>query len=140
MKHIKLFEDYSDEELGDLIGDLRGIGHHDLKFNVRSDAMYKKERDREEEFSRNYKGDVALLSVDGEMGSHFLADLHLVLSNGVKIDLTIPTYAGWGSPELLITGDGFDGNTNYANQFFKYGPQEVTYTESLMKFYNELRK
>jgi len=27
MKHIKLFEDYSDEELKDLIGDLRSVGH-----------------------------------------------------------------------------------------------------------------
>ena len=27
MRHIKLFEDYSDEELNDLIGDLQGIGH-----------------------------------------------------------------------------------------------------------------
>ena len=27
MKHIKVFEDYSDEELNDLIGDLQGIGH-----------------------------------------------------------------------------------------------------------------
>ena len=27
MRHIKLFEDYSDEELEDLIGDLEGIGH-----------------------------------------------------------------------------------------------------------------
>jgi hypothetical protein len=26
MKHIKLFEDYSDEELKDLIGDLRSVG------------------------------------------------------------------------------------------------------------------
>jgi hypothetical protein len=27
MRHIKIFEDYSDEELNDLIGDLEGIGH-----------------------------------------------------------------------------------------------------------------
>jgi hypothetical protein len=27
MKHIKLYEDYSDDELSDLIGDLRGVGH-----------------------------------------------------------------------------------------------------------------
>ena len=27
MKHIKLFEDYSDEELKGLIGDLRSVGH-----------------------------------------------------------------------------------------------------------------
>jgi hypothetical protein len=27
MRHIKMFEDYSDEELNDLIGDLEGIGH-----------------------------------------------------------------------------------------------------------------
>jgi hypothetical protein len=27
MRHIKLFEDYSEEEINDLIGDLEGIGH-----------------------------------------------------------------------------------------------------------------
>lgn len=27
MRHIKLFEDYSDEEIGDLMGDLETIGH-----------------------------------------------------------------------------------------------------------------
>ena len=27
MKYIKIFEDYSEEELNDLIGDLEGIGH-----------------------------------------------------------------------------------------------------------------
>jgi hypothetical protein len=27
MKHLKIYEDYSDEELRDLIGDLRSVGH-----------------------------------------------------------------------------------------------------------------
>lgn len=27
MRHIKIFEEYSDEEINDLIGDLEGIGH-----------------------------------------------------------------------------------------------------------------
>ena len=143
MKHIKIFEvyRYSDKELGDLIGDLRGIGHHDLKFNVRFDSGYRNERIREEEFARNYRGDIALLSVEGEMGTHFLVNLHLVLSNGDEISLKVPMYEGWGGePELRITGKGLDGNKNWANQFFKNGPHEVTHIESLLKFYNELKK
>ena len=33
MRHIKLYEEYSDDELKDLIGDLESVGHkHELKF------------------------------------------------------------------------------------------------------------
>ena len=33
MRHIKIYEEYSDEELNDLIGDLESVGHkHELKF------------------------------------------------------------------------------------------------------------
>ena len=34
MKHIKIYEDYTDDELSDLIGDLRGVGHHKVDFNI----------------------------------------------------------------------------------------------------------
>ena len=37
MKHIQLFEDYTDDELRDLIGDLRGVGHHKVDFDVTFD-------------------------------------------------------------------------------------------------------
>ena len=33
MKHVKLYEEYSDDELNDLIGDLESVGHkHRIKF------------------------------------------------------------------------------------------------------------
>ena len=140
MKHVKLFEDYSDEELGDLIGDLRGIGHHDLKFHIDCAPGYKKEREKEEEFARNYKDGIGLISIEGTLGGVFLVNLRIVLTNRGKIELKVPMFDGNGEAELHITGNGFDVNKNYANQFFKDGPHEKTYTESLLKFYKELKK
>lgn len=140
MRHIKIFEDYSDEELGDLIGDLRGVGHHDLKFHVDCAPGYKRDREKEEEFARNYKGGISIISIEGTLGGVFLVNLHIVLSNGDEITLKVPMFDGNGEVELRITGKGLDGNKNWANQFFKNGPHEVTHTESLLKFYNELKK
>ena len=34
MRHIKIYEDYTDDELSDLIGDLRGVGHHKVDFDI----------------------------------------------------------------------------------------------------------
>lgn len=139
MKHIKIFEDYSDEELGDLIGDLRGIGHHDLKFDVVSQSYYRSEREKEENFARNYKGGVGIISVEGSLGGVFLVNLHIVLSNGDEITLKVPMYEGHGEPEMRITGNGLDPNKNYENLFFRFGNNKSTYIEGLMEFYKKIK-
>ena len=34
MKHIKIYEEYTDDELRDLMGDLSSVGHHKVQFDV----------------------------------------------------------------------------------------------------------
>jgi hypothetical protein len=41
MKHIKIYEDYTDEEIRGLVGDLQGIGHHKVDFDVSFEDIQK---------------------------------------------------------------------------------------------------
>lgn len=140
MKHIKLFEDYSDEELTDLLGDFREIGLSDLKFDVScpKDGFWEShvldERRDAEEYRR---GSTVISSVKGELrGDLNHAKFDLVLSNGDKISLSVPNH---GKEELFFEGGGFDKNKNYIEEF-KRSYSKDTYIEALMEVYEKVKK
>lgn len=88
MKHIKLFEDYSEEELRGLMGDLKGVGHSNLIFNVdlsRSGLDPKVERDQCENWVSEKNPEVHVTKVDGHIINRNEPEdinLKVTLSNG----------------------------------------------------------
>lgn len=138
MKHIKIFEDYSEEELGDLIGDLRGIGHQDLIFNLNSDIFFKSYAEDEKKFAESYKKDgIRIISIDGDLRNNFHAKFDILLSNGDKIQLEIPKYGN--DKKLFIKGKGLE-NKNYYSDFAPNNSNKETYVENLMDLYETLKK
>jgi hypothetical protein len=91
MKHIKLFEDYTDEELRDPIGDLRGVGHHKVDFSVEFKDYPETEEDEKkitDEWTSKYDPKVFLTSVSGKIGEE-VTDLDFKFSNGDKANLDV---------------------------------------------------
>ena len=92
MKHIKLFEDYSDEELKDLMGDLKGVGHSNLIFNVdlsKSEGNNEKIKQECEDWTSEVNPGVHVTKAEGHIINKNDPEdiyLNLELSNGDKIE------------------------------------------------------
>jgi hypothetical protein len=91
MKHIKIYEDYTDEEIRDLVGDLQGIGHHKVDFDV-SFEDYPEAEEYEKRISDGWTSKsgtkIFLSSVSGEIGEEVI-DLEFKFSNGDKANLDV---------------------------------------------------
>jgi hypothetical protein len=117
MKHIKLFEDYTDEELRDLIGDLRGVGHHKVDFSVEFKDYPETEEDEKkitDEWTSKYDPKVFLTSVSGEIGEE-VVDLDFKFSNGDKVNLDVyyttgPHNYGYSKDHAIFTLNGREYN------------------------------
>ena len=109
MKHIQLFEDYSDEELRDLIGDLRGVGHHKVDFDVTfddylSDETAESERNASESWTSKTNSKIFLTSVEGTIAEE-TTDLDFVFSNGDLANLDYYYMVGPWNPNIGIGKD-----------------------------------
>ena len=139
MKHIKVFEDYSDEDIRDLMGDFREIGLSDLKFEVSCppNSFWDSHVLDERNFAEQYrKGSTMISSVKGELRvkpNH--AKFDLILSNGDKISLSIPNNE---KGELFFEGVGFNKNKNYIEEFNRFYSMD-TYIEALMSAYEKVK-
>lgn len=91
MRHIKIYEDYTDDELRDLLGDLHGVGHIKVDFDVVFNDYPEIEGDeRKAADGWKSKSDpkVFLTSVSGEIGEEW-TDLDFKFSNGDKANLDV---------------------------------------------------
>ena len=117
MKHIKIYEDYTDDELSDLIGDLRGVGHHKVDFDVDFKDYPETEEDEKkitDEWTSKYDPKVFLTSVSGEIGEEVI-DLDFKFSNGDKANLDVyymtgPHNYGYSKDHAIFTLNGREYN------------------------------
>ena len=117
MKHIKIYEDYTDEELSDLIVDLRGVGHHKVDFNIEFKDYPETEEDEKkisDEWTSKYDPKVFLTSVSGEIGEE-VVDLDFKFSNGDKVNLDVyymtgPHNYGYSKDHAIFTLNGREYN------------------------------
>ena len=117
MKHIKIYEDYTDDELSDLIGDLRGVGHHKGDFDVEFKDYPETEGDEKkitDEWTSKYDPKVFLTSVSGEIGEE-VTDLDFKFSNGDKVNLDVyymvgPHNYGTSKDHAIFTLNGREYN------------------------------
>ena len=60
MKHIKVYEEYTDDEIKSLMGDLHSVGHSSLAFELYfpEDSSGQKHQKKEEEYAENWKSEI----------------------------------------------------------------------------------
>jgi hypothetical protein len=92
MKHIRLFEEYSDSDLKDLMGDLRGVGHSNVVFKVdlsKAEGDHQVEKDECENWVSRKNPDLHVVRVEGSIinkNSPEDINLKVTLSNGDKFE------------------------------------------------------
>jgi len=146
MKHIKLFEDYTDDELRDLIGDLRSVGQSEVRMDIDYGHLYgMKEKDKQEE--RDIVNSWSFPTPGGEIkvksGSlKILPDnkvlVALNLSNGDVIETVTDNYEGVsfsvnGNP-ILNSEEDEDGSP-YDNENYNMGIVEYPHTLAALTRY-----
>lgn len=117
MRHIKLYEDYTDDELSDLIGDLRGVGHHKVDFDVEFDDYPETERNEKkvaDSWASTFDPRIFLTGVEGTIGEETV-DLDLSFSNGDRANLDVysmvgPHSFGISKDHVIFTLNGREHN------------------------------
>lgn len=113
MKHIKVYEEYSDDEIRNLIGILHGVGHHKVDFGVEFKDYPETEGDEKkiaDGWASKYDPKVFLTSVSGEIGEE-VVDLDFKFSNGDKANLDVyymvgPHSYGTSKDHVIFTLNG----------------------------------
>ena len=89
MKHIRIFEEYTDEDLDSLMKDLYGIGHNVVEVDIDHidyPEVAEDEAKQAEFWKSKSSPGIYLKSVSGEIGEEY-TDLDFVFSNGDRSNL-----------------------------------------------------
>ena len=145
MKHIKLFEDYSEEELRGLMGDLKGVGHSNIIFNVdlsKAEGDLKVERDQCENWVSSRNPGVHVIRIEGHIiNKNAPEDINLkvTLSNGDKFEFDFKD-GGSGSlykylGQITIFTGGKEIKDTVEDEMFEYDGGWIL---STLKLYDDL--
>ena len=152
MRHIKIYEDYSDEDLKDLIGDLRSVGHSRVPMDIDYGPFWgmgdkEKERERDVVDSWNF-GDVKVKSGSIKVSPNRDVKVILNSTNGDVIEMVVEYRGGETSfsvngnfPTLLQYPEwrndyphSLDALARYENYLVnKYPQKKPTFLQSLKK-------
>ena len=145
MKHIKIYEEYSDDEIRDLMGDLRGVGHHKVDFDVQFKDYPETEEDEKkiaDGWTSTVDPKVFLVSVEGEIGEETV-NLDLVFSNGDKANLDVyyktgPHNYGYSRDHSVLTLNGREHIIPIEKHmdYLEYG----SVVRSALEIYDEIKK
>ena len=146
MKHIKLFEEYTDDELRDLIGDLKSVGQSEVHMDIDYGHLFgMKEKDKQEE--RDVVNSWSLPTPEGEIkvksGSLKIspddkAFVTLNLSNGDVIETVTDNYEGVsfsvnGNP--ILNSEDDEDDSPYDNENYNMGIEDYPHTLSALTRY-----
>jgi hypothetical protein len=146
MKHIKLFEDYSEEELRGLMGDLKGVGHSNIIFNVdlsKCEGDHKVERDQCENWVSEKNPGVHVTKAEGHIINEGVPEdieLKMTLSNGDKFEFDFKDF-GSGSMlykylgHMTIFTGGKEIKDTVEDEMFEYDGGWIL---STLKLYDDL--
>lgn len=144
-KKLGLDESYSDDEIRDLMGDLRGIGHHKVDFDVQFNDYPETEGDEKgvaESWTSTVDPRVFLVSVEGKIGEETV-NLDLVFSNGDKANLDVyymtgPHNYGYSKDHSILTLNGREHIIPIEKymDYLEYG----SVVRSALEIYDEIKK
>lgn len=145
MKHIRIFEDYTDDELRDLMGDLKGVGHSNMIFNVdlsRAAGDKKEIKEECENWESEKNPGVHVARIDGHIinkNSPEDIDLKVNLSNGDRFEFVIQSRGGsfWDDLSFIkiTTSQGKEINKEIPGAIYDYPGGWIL---SALHFYDEL--
>ena len=144
-KKLGLDESYSDDEIRDLMGDLRGVGHHKVDFDVQFKDYQETEGDEKgvaESWTSTVDPRVFLVRVEGEIGEETV-NLDLVFSNGDKANLDVyymtgPHDYGYSKDHSILTLNGRKHIIPIEKymDYLEYG----SVVRSALEIYDEIKK
>ena len=148
MKHIKLFEEYTDEELRDLIGDLKSVGQSEVHMDIDYGHLFgMKEKDKQEEKdivnSWSFPtpgGEIKVKSGSLKVSPDAKVLVTLNLSNGDVIETVTDNYEGVsfsvnGNLILNLKAEEDDEDSPYDNENYNMGIEEYPHTLAALKRY-----
>jgi len=113
MKHLKLYEDYSDDEIKDLMGDLHSVGYSPLVFKLYfpEDSSGQGHQKKEEEYAENWKSEIDpkrhIVKVEGALADETDHDwVDVTLNNGDFIEYSYQFDRRWGDSESKFKING----------------------------------
>jgi len=145
MRHIKLYEEYTDDELRDLIGDLRGVGHHKVDFDIVFNDYPETEGDEKkvaDNWTSTFDRRIFLTGVEGTIGEETV-DLNLTFSNGDEANLDVyymtgPHNYGYTRDHSILTLNGKKHIIPIEKymDYLEYG----SVVRSALEIYDEIKK
>ena len=140
MKHLKIYEDYTDDELKGLMGDLHGVGHSPLKFELyfQEDPDSQKQAKEEENYAKTWNSKLNkshLVKVEGQIeGENDW--IEATLSNGDFVEYNYNFDRRWGTSETKVKIDGRE-LPEYAEKMVNVGWNGKGYLENMMEIYDD---
>ena len=140
MKHLKIYEDYTDDELKGLMGDLHGVGHSPLKFELyfQEDPGSQKQAREEENYAKTWASRLNkshLVKVEGQIeGENDW--IEATLSNGDFVEYNYNFDRRWGTSETKVKIDGRE-LPEYAEKMVNVGWNGKGYLENMMEIYDD---
>jgi hypothetical protein len=137
MRHIKIYEDYTDEELKNLVGDLHGIGVSPLQFELyfSEDPDSQKQSRKEEDYAKKWTSElnkVYVSKVEGQIMDGDHEWIEVTMSNGDFVEYY--QFDRYSETKVKIDGREFP---EYAEKMVNVGWNGKGYLQNLMEIYND---
>ena len=146
MKHIKLFEDYTDDELRDLIGGLQSVGQSEVRMDIDYGHLFgMKEKDKQEE--RDVVNSWSFPTPGGEIGvKSGSIKVHpdrkvfviLNLTNGDVIETVTDDYEGVSfsvNGNRILNSEDDEDDSPYDNENYNMGIVDYPHTLAALTRY-----
>ncbi len=146
MKHIKIYEEYTDDEIRELVRDLHSVGQHKLD----SDVSISSESPETEQEGIEYAGswrskvnpNVFLTKIKGSIKEEHI-DLEFYLSDGKKMRFSslyeVGPHSSFDRDYAYFTFDWNGKKHDVKGKFFSY-MQDESVIKSCLDVYDELEK
>jgi hypothetical protein len=146
MKHLKLYEDYSDEEIRNLIGNLHSVGQHELDPDVLISSESPETEREGIEYAESWRSrvnpNVFLTKIKGSIKEEHI-DLEFYLSDGRKMKFSslyeVGPHSSFDRDYAYFMFDWNGKKYDVKDKFFTYMQDEST-IKSCLDIYDELEK
>ena len=146
MKHIRLFEEYTEDELRDLIGDLKSVGQSEVPLDIDYGHLFgmnEKHKQEERDIVNSWSfptpgGEIEVKSGSIKVHPNKKVFVILNLTNGDVIETVTDDYEGVslsvnGNP--ILNSEDDEDDSPYDNENYNMGIEDYPFTLSALKRY-----